>query len=141
MKYIYQIIVSVCLGCMALSCEAEVEYGLAYGFCNQSGHTISVVHNPSADGIVDSLVLKVGETYYMNGDSNYFNEKHGSRKIYYDGRYLINFSDLPDDRKIEEFNFTALVPPPYYMLYTFIESDYDYAVAHGTDLGEPQPAL
>ena len=25
-------------------------------------------------------------------------------------------------------------------LITFTESDYDYAVAHGTDLGEPKPA-
>lgn len=27
-----------------------------------------------------------------------------------------------------------------YYVFTFTESDYDYAVAHGTDLGEPKPA-
>lgn len=59
MKYIYQIIVSVCLGCMAISCGKHlVEYGEYYKLNNQSGHTVSIMHNPSPELIPDSLVLK-----------------------------------------------------------------------------------
>lgn len=111
---------------------------------NQSGHTISIVHNPSCVDLPDSLVLPDGEEYmYVQGR----NQKEvkiffwprtlegASRIICYDGRYALNFDDVPADSKF--FN-----PGNYEYLtnlsgiFVFTPEDYDYAVEHGRDLGE-----
>ena len=138
MKYIYQIIVSVCLGCMAISCGKHlVEYGEYYKLNNQSGHTVSIMHNPSPELIPDSLVLKNQQEFNLPFDDYLYYK--GDRKIYFDGQYMILYSDLPYEREIILGNFSEYGTGPWTYIYTFTESDYDYAVEHGTDLGEPKP--
>ncbi len=139
MKYIYQIIVSVCLGCMAISCNKEIDYILTHELDNRSCHTISIVHNPGSEILPDSLVLNNEEKFFLiKGDAFEFEKYDGTRKIYYDGRYMIPYDKLPEDRKFKVMNYTQTGHS--YYVFTFTESDYDYAVAHGTDLGEPKPA-
>ena len=139
MKNIFRIFICVCLGYTAISCHKEILYVLTYELSNQSGHTISIVHNPGSEVRRDSLVLNNKEKFYLiKGDAFEFEEYDGVRKIYYDGRYMIPYDKLPEERKFKVMNYTQTRHS--YYVFTFTESDYDYAVAHGTDLGEPKPA-
>lgn len=138
---VYMLLCQTVISCTPPGCGGPVE-PMIY---NQSGHTVSVVHDPDCDCLPDSLVMPDGERYYLerlnySGKAFFQIEGYESRKIYYDGRYLIHFHELPEDRAIhiKEQSF-QYIPRFETVVYTFTESDYDYAVEHGTDLGEPKP--
>lgn len=114
---------------------------------NNCGHTVSIVHDPPCIELPDSLILKDGEEFALESGSSstavakpfffiFFTEQPDRRRIlYFDGRYALNFFQLPEERKFflpgcykkqSQFNYR----------FTFTEEDYDYAVANGRDLGE-----
>lgn len=118
-----------------------------YHIVNNSEHTISIVHDPACIELPDSLVLKDGEEFALDDSSSttasakpffffFLTEQPDRRRIlYFDGRYALNFLELPEERKFflpGRYEKQA----PFEYRFTFTEEDYEYAVRHGRDLGE-----
>lgn len=118
-----------------------------YHIVNRSGHTLSIVHDPACIELPDSLILKDGEEFVLDNNSSstasakpfffdFLTERPDRRRvIYFDGRYALNFSELPDERRFFLPGFYEMKAQFDYH-FTFSEEDYNYAVAHGRNLGE-----
>lgn len=161
MKPLYRLLFLAIGVCLAHACsnnddsEDYVHYDIVRMF-NKTDHTVSIVHKPSCLQMVDSLVLEPQEFYYLswevhpNGkESNpggiYFfdGSKFRSRLVCFDGRYAIEMDAMSRNRRpYDKGNFVKFpyLCTDYTPCFVFSEEDYDYAVAHGTDLGEPAPA-
>lgn len=131
-----------------LSCETcpprnDTEY--FFRLVNSSGHIVSIVHDPSCMELPDSLVLTKEMEYEFVRDWSasgviikpffYLKDNPDRRRIlYFDGRYALNFSELPEERK---FFIPARYEKQsqYNYRFTFTEEDYEYAVQHGRDPG------
>lgn len=138
------------LFCGATSCEHSCRGGVppleTYGFRNQCGHTVSIVLKPSCVELPDSLVLLDGEEFRFFDKND--PDRHGpsifsaakmfdSQVIYYDGRYVIKFKDLPAEQKIQwsrSYNWESITTYANTWFYIFTEKDYQYAVEKGMDL-------
>ncbi len=111
---------------------------------NQSGHAISIVHRPSCTDLPDSLVLPDGNEYIYRKGTNKKDAKiffwpltleGASRIIYYDGRYALNFDEVPVERRFyyeQHYEYQSVGSG----IFVFTPEDFDYAVEHGRDLGE-----
>ncbi len=115
-----------------------------YNIVNRSGHTVSIVHDPVCFELPDSLGLSDGKEFILHTDGDYFGElpmgieliEFDKQVIYYDGRYVMNLADLPKERRLQDVNCYQPRPDAHSVYeFTLTSEDYDYAVAHGTDLG------
>lgn len=145
MKCYSKIFVTAFLLCFLTRCgmqEGEEGQLHMYGLFNRSSHVVAVVHRPSCIEMPDSLILQSGDEFvfeegvgYVVGiraDLKFFDsEGYDSRLVYYNGRYVIRFEDLPFRQQPTTYtNFWEGMP-----IHTFTDDDYAYAVEHGTDLG------
>ncbi len=115
-----------------------------YRILNRSGHTVSIVHDPVCYELPDSLGLSDGKEFILHTNGDYFGElpmgieliEFDKQVIYYDGRYVMNLGNLPKERRLQDLNCYQRRPDTHSIYeFTLTSEDYDYAVAHGTDLG------
>ncbi len=153
MKKLLTLLFAFFLSGISISCDESSDSGCignlppVYKLDNRSGHVVSIVQSPECDQFPDSLVL-LDQAYHIVhwgggappvGTEDFFSPeaRFSVRKIYYDGRYALNFDELPAKRAFHNINIYETVPNTYNTyLFTFTEEDYDYAAEYGTDLNK-----
>lgn len=141
---------SVFLLCCTVGCDSEnekediiIDYREIYMWANESSHTIRAEladYYSWGESRKYAFSLAPGETIRVpmeipNGDWSDFEV----RNLYFDERYVIDDRYLPRHMSIFEYAFYHWTAAYRSLVFTFTDTHYDYAVAHGTDLGEPKP--
>lgn len=145
MKNLMKILFTTSMLYGAMGCQwewgDEIDYYYYY-FNNESGHTVTIVQKPACNILPSPLVIIDKRAYLFSYGHivnkrglDFFNDTNfESRTVCYDDRYVISFDDLPEERMphkaigYDDNDMGRIV-------FTFTKADYEYAVAHGTDLG------
>ncbi len=109
-----------------------------YQLSNESGHTVSIVQAPLPVeyDMPDSLVLRSGDR--CNADRFLSMPAFARKKVWHDGRYMLDMDELPVNRNFQNASLYRQVETEGNSVdYLFVigPDDYDYAVERGTDFG------
>ncbi len=120
-----------------------------YEWTNRSNHTIRmefVNYYPSGEPAEKYLhTLVHGQTIGNLSAIANSGCPYDKENLYFDERYVIKASALPSYMEVYSigpYEESLCSDRVTHLTYTYVFTDdhYDYAVAHGTDLGEPKPA-